>query len=259
MHRSLRRFSRILICAICVVVFSYLVLYMDSVHQRRKAERFISELKVFPFATAGFDETRDFALRFGGHAVQSVPQKPPFTCTVRDCAFVLRIKPSAVSVFNGESEPKRLLGLALLRLGIRPWGLTAVFRVHNGKLEESRIDVGQFRQGGTGRYQGPIEISYSVRTARVWPSPFPPPELHNNYLLTRPSAITGPPAEILIVHLLQSPDAPTTRAFDLRLDCLSTILCGCRNFSELAPSPWADYMTELNKPPQHGPMVGSIE
>src|SRR5882762_2413134 len=71
---------------------SWLFLYINSTLQRRKAEHFISNLKSFPFAVAGFIEVRDLALRNGGGPIQpSISYSAP-KCTIQNCDFDISIK-----------------------------------------------------------------------------------------------------------------------------------------------------------------------
>lgn len=65
--------------ALCL--FAWLVLYFDSVHQRIRAERLISDLKSFPFSSAGFAEARSVSARYGGKPFASPVREPG--CSVR--------------------------------------------------------------------------------------------------------------------------------------------------------------------------------
>ena len=87
------------------IACSWLFLYFDSVHQRRRAESLFADLKSLDFATAGFPEVRDIMIRNGGTAMQrkllprapdldnpvvddhgnvTFPRRPQTTCTPRD-------------------------------------------------------------------------------------------------------------------------------------------------------------------------------
>jgi hypothetical protein len=93
---NLRRFRggllRVLSVFLIVLACCWLALYIDSVHQRRRAERFLLDLRSFPFASAGFVEVRDLAIRHGGAGLQDLPQRFPLSCTIRDCTFEVWIK-----------------------------------------------------------------------------------------------------------------------------------------------------------------------
>jgi hypothetical protein len=47
--------------------------------------------------------------------------------------------------------------------------------------------------------------------------------------------------EILEFQATQKAGIPMNRAFDVNLQCFTSILHGCRDFAELAPSAWADH------------------
>jgi hypothetical protein len=127
--RGVMRFASLTL--IGVFAFSWLCLYLDSLHERQRAEHLIADLKSFPFATAGFLEVREFANRYGGTAVQplpllqSLPPGPPLpkfpgtidsqdqvplvlatpTCTPRDCIFDIWIRPGLFNLpLNDETS-----------------------------------------------------------------------------------------------------------------------------------------------------------
>ncbi|HYG98637.1 MAG TPA: hypothetical protein VD837_05850 [Terriglobales bacterium] len=85
-----------------------------------------------------------------------------------------------------------------------------------------------------------MQIEYEVNTdrtsTRYSDADFP----GSDYVVSRPYAITGEPADILRLWAVQKPDTPWKRAFDARLDCFTTVLNGCSDFRQLAPSSWAD-------------------
>lgn len=165
---------------------SWLWLYFDSVHQRRKAESLIADLKLFPFASAGFLEVQELASRHGGAAVQQLPplQLPqpgvPFldsqgkisiprisggpTCTVQDCTFEIWIK-TRLARLPLERRAAELLYTALPYLGIRSWILCSRFEVRRGKLEESSTTVVEVRHGTLGSYEGLVPFGYEVVSA----------------------------------------------------------------------------------------------
>jgi hypothetical protein len=53
--------------------------------------------------------------------------------------------------------------------------------------------------------------------------------------------MTGPPEDVLTLYTLQKPGTPWSRAFDVRLNCFTTIFSSCVDFGQLAPSSWADH------------------
>jgi hypothetical protein len=226
--RGLGAFLTVLACC-------WLALYLDSVHQRQRAERFVSDLRSFPFASAGFVEVRDLAIRHGGAGLQELPQCFPLSCTIRDCTFEVWIKHRLLRL-PLEPSTAELVYSTLPYFGIRPWVVHSRFEVKDGKLSGSVTQVGQLRRGRLKSYEGVLPIEYEVWTDR-------PQTLDiggAGYLVGPPSAITGPFEEVWIARVPQVPDAPASRAFDVDLRCFTSILHGCTGFRELAPSAWAD-------------------
>ncbi len=249
MHNT-RRFRGALrfFVSLFLIVFScsWLSLYFDSIYQRQKAERFISDLRSFPFATAGFVEVRDLAIRHGGTALQSAPQHLPFTCTVRDCTFEVSVKPRILRL-PLEGRAAELLYSTLPYCGIRPWSVFASFEVSDGRLARSRTAIGQLRRGRLGGYEGLLPIEYAVSTDRT-ATPYSNFGVRGDeYVVGPPTAITGPPEELWTAWVLQTTDAPMRRAFDVDLRCFTSVLRGCTGFRELAPSAWVDHEARLAK------------
>jgi hypothetical protein len=262
-HRLRSGLRRGALVLLIVVACSWVYLYLDSVHQRRKAERLISDLKSFPFATARFAEVRDLAERNGGTAIQQFPPKefPQFgatfpdsqghvhmptleggspTCTVRDCAFEIWILPQPSRLALRYRANMVLLMRVLAHSGIRPWGLYARFEVKGGKLEESRVGLGQLRDATLGRFRGLVSLEYDVVSTAHAVDGYP------DYRVGAPH-VTGPPTEILSTHFVQTSNAPTRRAFDVDLRCVTAVWRGCDGLRELAPSAWADHQSQQTK------------
>ena len=263
-HRLRSGLRRTALALLIVVACSWVSLYLDSVHQRREAERLISELKSFPFATAGFDEVRELAERNGGAAIQQFPllEFPqygyPFedsqghvhmpllenggpTCTVRDCTFRIWIRPWHLRAFPRD-RAEVLLTFALKYSGISPWGVYATLIVKGGKLNESHTEFGRLGPATLGRFTGLVPLAYEVVSAAHSELGDRSPD----YSVGAPH-ITGGPLEGLSVHFPQTSNAPTRRAFDVDLRCVTAVWRSCRGFDELAPSAWADYQSELKK------------
>jgi len=53
---------------------------------------------------------------------------------------------------------------------------------------------------------------------------------------------TGSPENLLQARVVQTPDAPMQRAFEIQIHCLTTVFHDCRGFDELAPAAWVDYL-----------------
>lgn len=231
---------------------SWLLLYVDSVHQRHRAERLISDLKSFPFATAGFTEVRDFANSHGGtrdmFPVSQLPRATPYIdsdgkvqvpsgyfgprCTYRDCSFDIWIRPRILTL--ARTTP---IYSALAYLGIRPWNVYATFEISAWKLKDSITWVQQARFERTDSFERLMPIEYRVN---YFPESFPTGSVVHLFKLG------------LEADLGQSPSEPMQRAFDIHLRCLTFVFHSC-SFNELAPSAWADFQAH---PPNPRPSFG---
>lgn len=238
-------------CTVAVACFIWLYLYFDSVHQRRKAEHLLSDLTTLSMS-ADFAEVRDFSSRYGGSAVLTNPVPLPLTaptspwstpaavCTTDECEFEIVILPALSRYPRHEERLLPLLSFAENYLGLRPWLVATTLTVENGKLQHSNTRIFQERMSRLGDYSGPILIEYEVqvdRTATVYSESGYP---GSDYVVTRPH-VKGGPAEKLDAIAVQTMSGKWKRAFDLHLDCLTTIRQGCVDFRQLAPSAWADY------------------
>lgn len=217
------------------LLLSWVWLYFDSVHQRRKAESLIVDLKTFQFASAGFLDVRELAIRHGGRASAPLVQRMP-ACTAQDCTFEIWIK-TGMTRFPLENKAEEFLYRVLPYLGIRSWMLYSMFVVSGGKLQESRTTIGEERWGRSGSYEGLIPFGYEVVSVPLSDS-FDP---RYDYAVGFPH-VTGPPSNVLRARVVRTPDAPMLRAFDIDLSCLSSVFRDCRGFDELAPSAWADFL-----------------
>jgi hypothetical protein len=236
---NLRRFRggllRGLSAFLIVFVCTWLGVYVDSVYQRHRAEQFVSDLRSFPFASAGFAEVRELSIRNGGVGLQELPQKFPLTCTIRDCIFEVWIRHPLLQL-SVKPPAWEMLYSTLPYFGIRPWVVYSRLEVKGGKLSRSVTQIGQLRRGRLKSYEGLLPIEYEVWTDRSQTL-----DLGGaGYVVGPPSAITGPFEELWIAHVPQVPNAPVSRAFDVDLHCFTSILHGCTGFKELAPSAWAD-------------------
>jgi|SRR5208283_277835 len=261
-----------LLAIIGVFASSWLLLYLDSLHERRRAEHLIADLKSFPFATAGFPEVRELANRYGGTAVQSfpllqfLPPGPPLnrfpgspgwreevplpqvrtlpTCTPQDCIFDVWITPRLWRHdLPFSCKASAFLGSVLAYLGLRPWAVSVRFEVREGKLWESRTGAAQDRHAKSGSYEGLIPLGYGVISlSRANASN----SLRSEYAVGVPH-VTGAVSDDLQAWFVQVPDAPIKRAFDIHTHCLTAVVHSCRGFADLAPTAWADYQAELKR------------
>src|SRR6266481_5840902 len=223
--RRVVRFTLPTFLGLCA--FSWFWLYLDSIHERRRAEHLIADLKSFPFSTAGFLEVRDFVNRHGGVPIRQFPspQLPPpglpqideqghvqlpvvehcSICTVQDCRFEITMKP-------------------------RVWRIWM-------------ISMNDRTPSWFGSDEGLAPLGYSV-LCRAHPKNH---EQNGDYLVFRPH-ITGGFTDALIARVIQTPDAPMKRAFEINLHCFTAVFRACRGLEELAPSAWADYEAGKAKP-----------
>lgn len=217
---------------IAVVCCLWLFLYVESVHQRRKAERFVSDLTSLPLSNAGFSQVREFAYRHGGTTTQSGPETPQALCRPDVCDFDISMEPVGTKVLRSQEHLLRVLHGLVIHSGISVWNVSATFAVRHGSLEHTNVFIGQYR--------GDDVIVYQVDLDRVR-TPFSDGNYPgSDYVVTRPH-VTGPPADVLHVWALQRTGSSWGRAFDVHLDCLTKLWQGCSDFRQLAPSAWSDY------------------
>jgi hypothetical protein len=256
---ALRWVARLVLVSI---VGSWLFLYIDSVHQRRRAESLFADLRSLDFSTAGFAEVRDIMVRYGGHAMQSElqpwfpdPGDPmidargnmTFTgrtwpmCTPRSCTFLLQImtRLPRIPLLDGKA---RFFYTALPYIGVRSWVAYALFEVRNGKLDRSQTGVGEYRMESpdyTG-YRHLAPLGYAVETRRDAASFEYGPCSSQDYQVYVSHGVFKFPGNTLATCVVQSAGIPVRRVFDVHLRCLNSPFRSCR-FDELAPSAWADY------------------
>jgi hypothetical protein len=153
------------------IACSWLFLYFDSVHQRRRAESLFADLKSLDFATAGFPAVRDIMIRNG--------YRPGPKCNPQNCTFLLQIMTRLPRIPLLDRKA-RFFYTVLPYIGIRSWVADALFEVRNGKLERSETGVGEFkmeRRDSAARLKGSViplvAWNYSVLLSqfrlRVWP------------------------------------------------------------------------------------------
>jgi hypothetical protein len=259
-HVTVRLVTRLVLAFIAC---SWLFLYLDSVHQRRRAESLVADLKSLDFATAGFPNVRDIAIRNGGRAIQrdSLPrlpdigtpmmpdlhgnvsfQRPGPTCTPQDCVFELWIMTRLARLpFPIQERTEEFLYSTLPYIGVRSWALYARFEVKNGKLDRSLTAVSELRIDRLGPRQRLVPLGYEVDTTLRDSAIFDLMCHNQDYRVYldhgHPVKL---PQNMLHTCVLQAAGAPTKRAFDINLRCLNGLFRSCR-FDELAPSAWADY------------------
>jgi len=267
---SSHRFRRVLHLSSLIIVLlltcTWLLLYLDSVHQRRNAERFISELQSFPFAAAAFVDVRDLVNRHGGTSIEQFPNwrtprpglpSPPTqgpvqipsveggpTCTDRYCVFEVSIRPHVLDLPLEYPAKVHLMSL-LVYSGIRPWAVYATFEVKDGKLDSSRTTIGQLRKSEPdGPWVGMVPLEYTIHTSahQTW--------YRSDYTVGA-SADNLSARNFLSAWITQSSDAPMKRAFDVDLHCFGGVWRSCTGFSELAPSACKDHQSELEHRDRH--------
>jgi hypothetical protein len=263
--RRVARFASLALFGLCAL--SWLWFYLDSIHERRRAERLITELKSFPFSTAGFPEVREFVIRHGGIPILQFPIprfSPPGlpvtddqgyvhlpqtetypTCTEQDCRFEITLNPQISRIWSTLINDRTPICFrsALVYSGIRPWVAGASFEIKDGMLVEVRTSVGQIRLAKIGSYEGLIPLGYSVYSRTHSRSDEP----NGGYLVFRPH-ITGGFSDALVAKIVPTSNASIQRGFDIDPHCFTAVFRACRGLEELAPSAWADYQTGKAKP-----------
>lgn len=221
---------------------SWLFLYLDSIHQRRRAESLFADLKSFNFASAGFAEVRDMIVRHGGE----VAPRSRSNCTPEGCTFQVWITTALPRMERSGAEwllgnTGRFLYDALPYVGVRSWVVAGIFEVRDGKLERSFTSASEVRMEwlDSRKYKDMVPYGYEVETWRDAADLFPRCT-KEGYSVFIDHGSYKVPSNALHACVLQSEAMPTKRVFDVNLHCLNGIFRGCR-FDELAPSAWADY------------------
>jgi hypothetical protein len=240
----LSRIKLVLLLLLVAFVSCWFFLHFDSVHQRRRAERLFADVRAFPYESADFEQVRDFSVRHGGSAAVSF-QSVYSTCTANDCDFDVSIQPTVTKILSSQWRFSQITDTILLNLGLRPWATSASFSVRAGVLQNSTLTVAQERFVQSEGFKEPIEINYRVETDRTRTPYSDAGFAGSEYVAFRPH-VTGPPEDILVVSALQTADAHWRAAFDVRLDCLTSVLRGCDDFNQLAPAAWSRYKTGVN-------------
>jgi hypothetical protein len=214
------------------ITCSWLFLYLDSVHQRRRAEALFADLKSLDFAAAGFPEVRDIMVRNGG--------RPVATCNPQNCTFLLQIMTRLPRIPLLDRKA-RFFYTVLPYIGVRSWGVGAILEVRNGKLERSQTEVSEIRMERTDSsgYRHLVPLGYAVDTRRDAEGFEDRACGNQDYRVYVSHGYFKFPANILTTCVVQSAGVPTRRAFDVHLGCLNGLFRSCR-FDELAPSAWAD-------------------
>jgi len=215
------------------IVGSWLFLYIDSVHQRRRAESLFADLISLDFSTAGFAEVRDIMIRNGA--------RPGATCNPQNCTFRLQIMTQLPRIpLLGRKAV--FLYTTLPYIGLRSWVVYAQFDVRDGKLDKSGASVWEYRMERvdyTANRQL-IPLGYAVETQRDAASFAYRPCRGQEYQVSVSHGVFKIPSDVLGTCVVQSAGTSVKRAFDVHLSCLNNPFRNCR-FNELAPSAWADY------------------
>jgi hypothetical protein len=244
--RLTRILSRTILAAAIVLSFLWVSIYFGSLIQRHKAERLLSDMKSFPFATSGSVAARDFVAKRGGHPIQPKPGDSETACTDRNCDFeVLAHSPFYSLASTGTGT--EILYRALIYSGIRPWAVTAYFEVREGKIDETRTRVLQVKIGKLGVDHSSVLmfLAYEISTSRrnctnCWLDD------GREYGVWKPHVTGGPGEYLEAAAVLDRPDL-MARVFDVDLRCFTSIWHDCRDFGELAPSAWADHERKVNR------------
>ncbi len=279
--RTRRTVGSAVLSLLVILSFIWLLLYLDSVHQRRKAEQLLSDLKSFPFATAGFVEARDFAIRHGATLVPQFPNirfLPPGTpraplppqiypdiplsyvseaagpiCTYRNCTIEGLITPFGLTSLIG--VPDSLCGSILARIGLRLWRVGTTFEVKDGKLRSSGAGVMQImRSRSLPLGSSPVLTFSAIRSSLAfgtylfWPSGYSVACGKSGFVhaFTNCTGTSDQVMDVWLVQpLLEPSEVPIGRAFNINLRCLTVVSRDCRGLAEIAPSAWSDYQTLL--------------
>jgi len=227
----------VILTVVAALVWAYLFIY--SVVQRHKAERFLADMKSFPFDSAGINEVGSFVERHGGLPIHPALGHLAPTCNIRDCDFEVSMKNWLIPVPE-EGTIAHSICRALMHVGIRPWVVASYFTVRGGKLQETSTTITQLKFGERRGSTVLMEIAYDVITCEKTQSDCPLHDQPENYMVAKPFA-SGFDADLLDAWVSQGAGVPMSRVFDVDLRCMTSLLHPCRDFAELAPSAWADH------------------
>jgi hypothetical protein len=155
-----------LVGVVVIGCVAWLYLYVESVHQRRKAQRLLSELTSLPIA-ADFPQVRDLAIRYGGRPLEVQLESPQSICTSQECNFEVKLQPVAGKLVEKNWRMLHELGESGIYLGLRPWLVTAALKIKDGKLQHIRTNITQDRVSASRGYTGPILIWYTADIDRT--------------------------------------------------------------------------------------------
>lgn len=225
--------------AVILVCLGWACLFLDSVHQRRKAQRLLSDLSELPIA-ADFSQVRDLASRYGGGPLNVQLQSPQSACTEHECNFEVKVQPAMGKLVEKNWELLHQIGESGLYLGLRPWIVTAVLTVRDGKLEHIHMNIAQERVSKWGDYTGPILMWYTVDIDRTATNYSDSGVADSELVVVRPH-VTGAITEPLHSWAVQTQSGEWKLVLDVRLDCFTRVFQGCADFRELTPSAWDHY------------------
>lgn len=247
-RRTQKRLRSIALWTLCVVislpVVLWAALYADSIAQRRKAERFVSD---FGALTPGVSTIEDVRLILDRYSAPETQFDPPWKtekrCTPTDCDYDFRVAATT------EHIPEFLVVLVIAqhnemkRIGLRLWGASARFEVRGGVLQKAILHL-QF-DGDHPAFRECYDVY--VRQERM-------ADLRDNFNADAPSYTVGKShltsgcdGFVMNIHLdnRASPDE-RFRAGDFRFPVL-TRLNAQVGVSQFVPSAWEDWLEGLRK------------
>jgi hypothetical protein len=105
----------------------WVFLHFDSVHQRRRAERLISDMQAFPYQSAHFAEAQEFSVRHGDKAfgLGDISQSP--RCTASGCDYAVSGSVNRFEVHVSRSVKKGSAGTSRTMSPLRSVGNPSAF------------------------------------------------------------------------------------------------------------------------------------
>jgi hypothetical protein len=107
---------------IVVVLLSELFLFVANLHARRRAEKLLSAMRALK---VGLSTIQDVQPILSAYKADKIPLSS--SCPLGDVAYGLRVSNDAINSF-AENHP------ALLKMGVTPWGTSAVLSFRGGRL-----------------------------------------------------------------------------------------------------------------------------
>ena len=231
---SNRILKLILFLLLAVPSLTWVVLRASLVVKARQAQALLSQVKALRVRESAFADARKLADQYHGRVdYQGEP------CTFEKCTYAIFLGPS------WDQQPN-FLGNALRFVGIRTYRADGSVQVRDGRIMEVAFDVDTEAKLGAAGGQwiaASAKVSDHFSRSDYYTGRDRGLDEHPNRQVRHPHFTTSGGGQIILSEVTADANArDRTRAFDIRLSCISS-LQGCSDLRALAPSAWEDLMT----------------